>query len=286
MTPKSSISVAIVGLGAVGRVLARALAETGVARLTLVGSGGPAERRWAAAVIPQRKAEAQQAGRYGTRLEDIPDDIDIIVITVEDRNLASVAGELAALPLPWKRVAVLHTSGSQGSAVLAPVAAQGAGVAAWHPFQTFPARAQNVPLTGITFGISGEGRGSRAARRLTRILGGRPLAVPEAERVLYHLSAVLACGFVAADLQAAVGVLKTLGVSEQRALEAVLPIAASTLSNIRELGIEAAQTGPAVRGDLQTIRKHRQALGATDKDLARLYAAVTEYVMKARSKRG
>jgi predicted short-subunit dehydrogenase-like oxidoreductase (DUF2520 family) len=273
MTPKMPISVAIVGLGAVGTALARALDASGAARLTLVGIGRQRERALA----------ARLSADYVARLSGISDNIDIIVLAVEDRSLGAVVKELASLPLAWRRVSVLHTSGFQGSGVLERLAAQGAGVAAWHPYQTFPPRAQNVPLAGITFGITGNRRGISAAKRLTQALGGRPLTIREADRVLYHLSAVLACGFVAADLQAAMAVLKSLGIPEKRALETVLPIAASTLSNIRELGIEAAQTGPAVRGDVATIRKHKQALAAGDKDLARLYAAVTDYIQRTRS---
>ncbi len=268
------ISIAIVGLGAVGTALARALAQAGAARLTLVGIGRQRERQWA----------AQQAGRYIVGLNNLSDDIDIIVLAIDDRVMGSVAAKLSRLALPWKRISVLHTSGSLGSEVLKPLAAGGAGVAAWHPFQTFPARARNVPLAGITFGITGNRRGVSAATRLTALLGGRPLKIGEADRVLYHLSAVLACGFVAADLQAAVAVLKSLGISEKRALDTVLPIATSTLSNIRELGIEAAQTGPAVRGDVATMRKHRKALRERAPELETLYRALTDYVLKTRGK--
>jgi predicted short-subunit dehydrogenase-like oxidoreductase (DUF2520 family) len=284
MKAQPSLAVVIVGLGAVGKTLARALAATGRVELTLVGNGVPGERRWVARQGWWRKKEAQRVGRYTVSLLDLRDPIDIIILAVEDWNIGRVAKELSRLPLSWQQVSVLHTSGVQGSAVLKPVAAKGAGAAAWHPYQTFPARAQNTPLAGITFGITGNRRGQAAARRLTRLLGGKPLTIREQDRVLYHLSAVLACGFVAADVKAAMTVLKALGISEKRALEAVLPIAESTLANIRTLGIEAAQTGPAVRGDKTTIEKHRKALKKSDPEMEKMYAAVTEYVMKVKSR--
>jgi predicted short-subunit dehydrogenase-like oxidoreductase (DUF2520 family) len=133
---------------------------------------------------------------------------------------------------------------------------------------------------GVTFGVSGDPRAVRAANRLTRALGGRPLRLREEDRILYHLSAVLACGFVAADLLLAVRVLKRIGVSEKRALEAVLPIASQTLKNIAELGSARALTGPAIRGDATTIKKHLRALRKLDPELARVYASVSRHLLK------
>jgi len=272
----------IIGLGGVGSALSRAVAGAGFRGLTLVGRGRPGERTLARAL----------KARYLSDLRRLTQDHGFIVVCVKDIQITSVAHHLSRLKIGWNRFTVLHTSGVLGSDVLKPLASKGASVAAWHPYQTFPRlsvrRAGSATLPesgpglffGVTFGISGDPRAVRAAKRLTRTLGGKPLRLREEDRVLYHLSAVLSCGFVAADLEMAVRVLKSIGLSEKRALEAILPIASQTLKNVAEHGPARALTGPAVRGDKETIRKHLRALQKLDPELAQVYATVSRHLLK------
>lgn len=269
----SATPVTVVGLGAVGCALARALRQTGCRDLAIVGRGGRGER-----------STARRLGaRYAESLSDIAQHPGYIILAVGDRNVAAVASKLARLPLPWRRIVVVHTSGVLGPEVLAPLAAKGTAVAACHPYQTFPVRGREVLLAGVTWGIDGNVRGVRAAFRLARALGGRPLRVPADKRVLYHLSAVFACGMVAASMEIAVRLLRRVGLSEKRALETVLPIAVDTLRNIAALGPRRAMTGPAVRGDTATIRKHVRALAEGDLGLADVYRHISRYLTKNQS---
>ncbi|MCX6601908.1 MAG: DUF2520 domain-containing protein [bacterium] len=272
----------IIGLGPVGKALACAFTRAGSAGLTLIGRGRPGE---------QTLARALKA-RYLPDLSRLIQNNGFIIICVKDSQIAYVSRQLAQLRIGWNRLTILHTSGVLGGDVLKALASKGAAVAAWHPYMTFPklsvrrAGSPTLPesggglFAGVTFGISGEMRAVQAASRLSRALGGRPLRLREEDRILYHLSAVLSCGFVAADLLLAVRVLKSIGLSEKRALETVLPIASQTLQNVAELGPQRALTGPAVRGDLATIRKHLRALKKSDPHLARVYAAVSRHLLK------
>jgi predicted short-subunit dehydrogenase-like oxidoreductase (DUF2520 family) len=294
------VPITIIGLGSVGQALARAFHRARLGELALIGRGRPGERTLARAL----------KARYLPDLHGLRQDRGFIIICVKDNQIATIARHLARLKLDWKRITTLHTSGVWGSDMLKPLAFKGAAVAAWHPFMTFPktsarragsveyqfrragsgdsssrrAGSPTLPesalFRGVTFGVSGEPRAVRAANRLTRSLGGRPLRLREEDRVLYHLSAVLACGFVAANLDMAVRVLKKIGLSEKRALETVLPIASQTLKNVTALGTSRALTGPAVRGDHETIRKHLRALRKLDPELARLYATVSRHLLK------
>ncbi|HEY3295242.1 MAG TPA: Rossmann-like and DUF2520 domain-containing protein [bacterium] len=267
--------ITIIGLGAVGSGLSRALCAAGCRQLTLVSRGRAGEQRLSKALKVRHLRKTKQ----------LQQEHGVIILAVKEGQLALLAEELARLPLPWPKLAVLHTAGSIGAEVLQPLASLGAGIAAWHPYQTFPRRAQTVTLAGVTFGTDGNRKGILAANKLTRLLGGKPLKVSGEDRVLYHLSAVLACGFVAADLHMAVDVLKRTGVPEARALQAVLPIARETLSQVAALGPAAAQTGPAVRGDKATIQKHLRALRDTDPELMKVYKAVIDYIIASQTHR-
>lgn len=181
------------------------------------------------------------------------------------------------MPLNWKRVTVIHTSGIHDSGVLEPLQKLGAGVAAWHPYQTFPKSAKEAArLAGVTFGIDGNPRGVRAAFKLARELGGKPVKIPPEKRILYHVSAVFASGFVAGNLTAAETILRKVGLSDKRAREAILSIARETLDNCQRLGPQAAETGPAVRGDIETVKKHAAALKKTLPELARRYEVTSQ----------
>ncbi|RPH92716.1 DUF2520 domain-containing protein [candidate division KSB1 bacterium] len=261
------IPITIIGLGAVGTALARTFAHKKIGPLILVGKGRVRERRLAREIKAKYLTDPSQLKNNG-----------FIIICVKDSQIASISRGLASQSLPWKRLTVLHTSGTLGKEVLKELEACGAGVAAWHPYQTFPPTSREVSLKGITFGIEGNPRGNRDAFKLARVIGGVPLRVRAADRVLYHLSAVFACGFVAGDLLIAVDILKKIGLSEKRALKAVLPIAAETVKNVQKLGPAGALTGPAVRGDIKTIQKHLRALKKSDPQLIKLYRSMSRHV--------
>jgi predicted short-subunit dehydrogenase-like oxidoreductase (DUF2520 family) len=267
--------ITIIGLGAVGSGLARALKQAGFRHLALLGKGRTGEQRLAKALKVT----------YLNHIGELQQEQAVIILALNESQIAAVARDLSRLPLNWPKLTVLHTSGSLGGMALQPLANLGAGIAAWHPYQTFPKAAKEVNLRGITFGVDGNRRGILTANRLTRAVGGVPLRISGDDRVLYHLSAVLACGFVAADLQMAIDVLKKIGIPEKRALQTVLPIARETLNQVSELGIGAAMTGPAIRGDKATISNHLRALRKTDPELAKVYSTITNHISRRRRAR-
>ena len=265
----SAAPVTVIGLGAVGSSLARAFREAGCRRLTLVGKGRKRERALA------RSLKAA----YLARLDKLHQQNGYVILAVPDSAVLATARRLSRLPLPWPKLTVLHTSGPLGPDMLALLERAGAAVAAWHPYQTFPHDASQTSLAGVTFGITGKPKAVRAGFALARALGGRPLRIADADRVLYHASAVMACGFVAANLKMAVDVLHKIGLSEKRALEAVTAIGMETLCNVIELGLRSAQTGPAVRGDARTLRAHIKALRGLDPKLAHVYEQLSKFML-------
>lgn len=268
----SKLNFTLIGPGAVGRALTRALVKADYRLLTVIGLDTAQDRRFARAL----------GVKWSDSLSQLPAETGLIIAAVPDSQLRKVAAGLARQKLPWKKIAVLHTAGALGAEVFTRLEGLGAGVGACHPFMTFPPKGRPPRLEGVTFGIDGNAAGLRAAQRLVRSLHGKPLEVSGQQRVLYHLAAVLACGMVAANLLMAQQVLSSLGMSEKRALEAIIPISAGTINNIKELGVRAAMTGPAVRGDTTTIRRHLQQLQKLDPELAKVYREISKWVSKRR----
>ena len=178
---------------------------------------------------------------------------DVVVISVPDDSLFEAAGVVARLAKPG--TAVVHTCGLEG---LAPLFDCGPLVAAIHPAS--PVARPGQPLDGVTFGVTCP-EGMRAwADDFVRDLGGNSCHVTDEQRVLYHAALVMASNFAvtlagdAADL---------LGDREM-----LMPLLRATVENIAELGPDAALTGPIVRGDAGTVRRH---LGALPQHLVELY---------------
>jgi predicted short-subunit dehydrogenase-like oxidoreductase (DUF2520 family) len=114
------------------------------------------------------------------------------------------------------------------------------------------------PLLGILKGIVGD-------------LGGRWVELRAQDRVLYHVSGVLASNYLVTLLALAAGLWEEFGIERKEGLEALLPLVRGTLHNVEENGIPASLTGPIARGDVGTIEKHLRELAERRPDLVTFY---------------
>jgi predicted short-subunit dehydrogenase-like oxidoreductase (DUF2520 family) len=88
------------------------------------------------------------------------------------------------------------------------------------------------------------------------LLGGRAFEVSDEHRAAYHAAAVIASNHLVALLSQAERVAAAAGVP----LEAYLDLVRATVDNVADLGPAAALTGPAARGDWDTIERHLLAM--------------------------
>ncbi len=245
-------SFSIVGAGRLGTVLGAALArrgwrveaivdrERGAARegRRIIGAGR-------ASISPAAAAKAKGA----------------VVIAVPDGAVAGVARALARAGGSWSGRDVFHTSGLLTAAALSPLAARGARVASLHPVQSFPRK--DLPASvfrGITWGIEGGPEAAEAATSIVRTLGGHVILLAARDKALYHAACTLASNaFVALEWTAA-RLLEGAGMDDAAAVRTLLPLVQGTLQNVKSFGLEKALTGPILRGDIETVRRHLGAL--------------------------
>jgi predicted short-subunit dehydrogenase-like oxidoreductase (DUF2520 family) len=71
-------------------------------------------------------------------------------------------------------------------------------------------------------------------------------------------------------------VASLMGLDEEGALRIYLPLLEQTVANARALGIAAALTGPATRGDAGTVGAHLAALAAGAPGALPVYRALVE----------
>src|SRR5581483_8058493 len=91
---------------------------------------------------------------------------------------------------------------------------------------------------------------------------------------LYHAAAVVASNYLVTLLHLAAGLWDVLGVDEQTAIGALLPLVRGAVENVAAHGPGPALTGPIARGDAATVAKHLAAIAAARPDSLPAYRAL------------
>jgi predicted short-subunit dehydrogenase-like oxidoreductase (DUF2520 family) len=265
----NEIATTVVGTGRLARSLVPLLRPAGHPVVAVVGRRLSAAR---SVCRHARRARATTSPRVGVGLGRL------ILLAVPDRAIGAVATKLASLSdVDWKRRSVLHHAGALGCEPLEPLRVAGAGVGILHPLQSLgvPALAAEI-LPDSRARIEGDRRGLAAARRLARALGLTPLPLRKlssGDRTAYHAAASLVSNDLLALLAVGAGLLESTGLGRRRALDALLPLARGTLRQVEQAGLAGPLTGPAPRGDVDTLRAHLRRLAKgppEDREIHRL----------------
>jgi len=272
--PSGHPRIGFIGAGRVGTALGVAFSRAG----------------WPVAAISSRNVQRRDqftarvpgATPFG-RPAQLLDEVDLIFVTVPDDAIASVAAGLRL----YADQGIVHTSGALPASVLA--AAQGAGstAASFHPLVAFADLDRAVAaLDGATIALEGDERLLSILADLATDLGAQPVRLPPGSKSAYHAAAVLSAGGLIGLLDGIGEVARGAGLDEGDALAIYLPLMRQALDNAEVLGIQAALTGPLLRGDVSTVRDHLDALGRLAPDVVELYRAVAHREIALAERRG
>lgn len=265
------------GPGRVGQALGKLLARAGV-RVDFVVGRNLAQARRAVRFIGGGRPLALDA----RQLTETP----VILLTTADSGLPEVAERLARLSNDWSGKVVLHTCGSLSSRVLEPLHRLGAAVGSLHPFQTVPNPAAGVRnLVGCFWAIEGDAAARRLALRWLKALKGVAFSVKARERILYHAAAFLVCPTIVTLMGQSLRLLRRSGVPARIARPMLGKFVAETGASFVRLGARRALTGPAARGDWQTIRRHLAALRRVAPDVIPVYRALLRAMSRLAGRR-
>ena len=230
-------------------------------RIVVVGSGNVAESLAQAIAdadnleLVQIYARNEERGRKVAELADTEwsntslAEADLYLISVSDNAVADVA---KSLQIPENAV-VAHTAGCCPMDTLAPHAHR----AVFYPFQTFSVGRKVDFTEGYIFVEGATDLALQAVERAARALTKNVLPADSARRAVIHLSGVFACNFANAMYANAAEVLEKEGLP----FDIVAPVIAETAKKAIESKNPAqSQTGPARRGDSQTLDRHRAML--------------------------
>ncbi len=200
---------------------------------------------WSGATDVRRESSAEE-------FASAADDVDLVVIATPDDAIGSVAERIE----PSDTAVVVHLAGSLGLDVLHHAGHPRVG--ALHPLVSMPSAdiGQERLVAGAWFAVAGD----PLVEEIVAAWGGRFFTVADADRAAYHAAACIASNHLVALLGQVERVAAAAGVP----LAAYLPLAMASLANVEALGPAAALTGPAARGDLATIDRHRAALAPLD----------------------
>lgn len=269
MAPERTVFV--VGAGAVGLGLARALRDAGWDLLGLWNRSDERRglaRRWV--------GDAASGGKLGRDIGRA----ELILVCVSDAAVATVGAQLAASGSVAPGTVVAHTAGCLPAGALGAI--PGAQLGGLHPLVAVPDRGNAAEiLRGAPFGIEGSPEALSVLEMVVDALGGRPFQVPSANKARYHAAAVMASNLVVALLNDAITEAETAGIDGAAGL--LCQLATGAIDRIRECGARAALTGPVVRGDAATVGKHLQALSP---EAAAVYRAASERALALARTRG
>ena len=192
-------------------------------------------------------------------LEELVPASDFLFITTQDRMIRSIAENLVAKALIKPGQVWIHCSGSLPSAVLRVQEGIPVRCLSVHPLQAFASIDNALAiLSGTHFGIEGEEE--ELGEGIVKDLGGIPHKILADQKTLYHAGAVVASNYLAVLASLAVELFVEAGIQGEEALASLLPLMKGTLSNLEQVGLPQALTGPIARGDVQVVQKHLEQL--------------------------
>jgi predicted short-subunit dehydrogenase-like oxidoreductase (DUF2520 family) len=242
--------IAIVGAGNLANALATSLHRAGYRIDGIVSRSGASSVRKARLLARKVSSTVLSPSQVKSR---------IVWLCVPDGEIAHAA-QLLRTSGEWSGRVVLHSSGALTSDELAVLRRRGASVASVHPFMTF-VRGSQPTLAGVPFAIEGDVEAARMARGIVRRLRGQAFSIRKSEKVAYHAWGMFASPLLTALLAITEQVARAAGVRPKSARQRMLPILAQTIANYAALGAPGTLSGPIVRGDSDTVKKHLQVLG-------------------------
>ncbi|ROZ88737.1 Rossmann-like and DUF2520 domain-containing protein [Gordonia sp. OPL2] len=261
------LTVGIVSAGRVGIALGVALEQAGHV-VGAVVARSDASRRRAADRLPESEI---------LTIDGVVARSELLVLAVPDAELDGVVAEIARSGALRPNTLVVHTAGAKGIGVLAPLTDLGALPMAIHPAMTFVGTDDDIArLRHACFGVTAADEvGFAIAQALVLEMGGEPVRIADADRVLYHAALAHGANHLITLIADAVAALDaaidgpegdtardaaTVDGSGTRLAERILaPLVTASLQNVLELGPRAL-TGPVARGDAAAVADHLAAL--------------------------
>ncbi len=252
--------IVLVGAGRVAFHLAKRLSSSPEYRIVQVFS-----RHQSSAEALIEEALAYQGVQAIDDVRKLRPNADIYIFSLSDSALETVWSQMPKTKGLW-----LHTA---GSVALSPMVEYNERSAVLYPLQTFSKEREldwsNLPLYLEVNKAQDRGE----VELLAQALSPKIEWVDSRTRAKLHCSAVFACNFTNHLIDLSERLLQGANLDTK----VLLPLIDETLAKLHELPAKEAQTGPAIRGDKNTMQTHLEAL--SDKpDLCQIYELLSQSI--------
>lgn len=187
-------------------------------------------------------------------------DLDFIILATPDEAIEKVASSIES-----SEAIIVHTSGSRPITTLKGHKRHGV----IYPLQTF-SRRKEIDFKTFPIFIEGNDEAEKHIYAFVSSFSNDVRLTTSKNRAKIHLAAVFACNFTNHMYHVAEKLLEPLNMSFQDFQH----LTEETLSKALEINPSKAQTGPAIRGDQNTIELHLSMM--EDGLLKKIYELITE----------
>ena len=198
------------------------------------------------------------------RIEELKE-ADVYLLCLSDDILPEISAKLNSL-----KGIVAHTAGSVSMDVLSDHENHGV----FYPLQTF-SKNRAVVFENIPICIEGNNNLSKETlNKLAKHISKNIHAINSKQRMGLHAAAVFVNNFTNHLYQIGNEICE----EQQVPFEMLLPLINETASKIESITPKEAQTGPALRKDINTIQKHLDLL--SNPEFKNLYLTLTDSIQK------
>jgi len=253
------MKVVLVGSGNVATHVGLALKTAGIS-VTQV---------WSKQYEHAKVLAAQVSANAIADLSELDQTADFCIIAIKDDAISGIVQEL----IGFKGI-VLHTSGAVSLAVFEGLL-EDFGVL--YPLQTF-SKTREVDFSTIPICIEANHQSTlEQINRLAIKLSKQVVAVSSDRRKILHLAAVFACNFTNHLYALSSDLLK----NHDLEFDLIRPLILETAAKVQHASPSDVQTGPAIRNDEQTIKKHEELL-LKQPQLLNIYQILSESIKKTK----
>lgn len=179
--------------------------------------------------------------------------VDVTIIAISDDAIAEFSNHLNI------KGVVAHTSGSVAIGDLNDSLSKGV----FYPLQTF-SKDRNIDFSDTPICIEAENNQAiTILRELASAISGKVYEVNSEQRKKLHLAAVFVNNFTNHLFHMG----KLICDEHTIPFEILHPLIQETAKKIQEISPKEAQTGPAMRNDIETIKKHLSQLSTHQKEI-------------------
>lgn len=193
---------------------------------------------------------------------------EIFIIAVSDHAIPDIADSII---LPEGSILV-HTSGTVSLQILDYSSASYTGIV--YPLQSF-SKSRKLDFEDVPFLLESDDQTTlQKLRDLAKSLSPNYYLVKSKDRKALHIAAVFASNFSNHMLSISEQIMRRQGLD----FDMLKPLIIEQISKALEIGPKTAQTGPAIRGDIDTLDLHFQFLNYNEQ-VAEIYKLISQDII-------